>query len=85
MLEDLRARAAVGPAALPSCAFLTFVNTHQALHCAAISPDATSVAGEPPLPPATGRTAVTPSPPFDPDTNGGSDPVRLTKDGPLFK
>ena len=46
MLADMGARAAVGPAALPSCAFFTFVNTHQALNCAAFSPDASAVAGD---------------------------------------
>ena len=42
---DLAARQAVGPEALPSCAFLTFVNTAQALNCAAFSPDGAHVAG----------------------------------------
>ena len=43
---DLAARQAVGPEALPSCAFFTFVNTAQALNCAAFSPDGAHVAGD---------------------------------------
>ena len=45
-LADMVARAAVGPTLLPSCAFFTFVNTHQSLNCAAFAPDTTTVAGE---------------------------------------
>lgn len=43
--EELEARQPASAAALPSCAFLTFVNTAQALNCAAFSPDGSSVAG----------------------------------------
>lgn len=42
---ELEARQAVSADALPSCAFLTFVNTAQALNCAAFSPDGGTVAG----------------------------------------
>jgi len=45
VMADLAARAGVGPAALPSCAFATFVNTGQTLNCAAFAPDASTVAG----------------------------------------
>jgi hypothetical protein len=51
---DARAAEELGPgqpasaAALPSCAFLTFVNTAQALNCAAFSPDGSAVAGASP-------------------------------------
>lgn len=42
---DLEARQAVGSNALPSCAFFTFVNTAQALNCAAFSLDSSRVVG----------------------------------------
>ncbi len=37
LLEDIAARADLSSAALPSAIFYTFVNTHQALNCAAFS------------------------------------------------
>jgi hypothetical protein len=43
--QELEARQRSGGRWLPSCAFLTFVNTAQALNCAAFSPDGSSVAG----------------------------------------
>jgi hypothetical protein len=43
--EELEARQAASAAALPSCAFLTFVNTAQALNCAAFSPNGSCVVG----------------------------------------
>ncbi len=45
VIADLAARTGVGPAALPSCAFATFVNTGQTLTCAAFAPDVSEVAG----------------------------------------
>ena len=37
----------VGPQALPSILFHTFVNTAQSLNCSAFAPDLQAVAGEP--------------------------------------
>jgi transcription initiation factor TFIID subunit 5 len=52
LLQEMGAREAagaggapVGPAALPSAAFFTFLDTHQGLNCAALSADAARVAG----------------------------------------
>jgi transcription initiation factor TFIID subunit 5 len=52
LLEEIRARETAGaggkpvsPAALPSAAFFTFVNTQQSLTCVALSADASRVAG----------------------------------------
>lgn len=42
---ELEARQSLSSDALPSCAFLTFVNTAQALNCAAFSADGGTVAG----------------------------------------
>ncbi|KAL9678091.1 hypothetical protein QQ045_015930 [Rhodiola kirilowii] len=45
ILEDLRNRVQLSSAALPSVSFYTFLNTHNTLNCAAISPDGSMVAG----------------------------------------
>ena len=42
---DLQARVAVGPDALPSVIFHTFVNTHRSLHCSAFSHNGAWLAG----------------------------------------
>lgn len=47
--QELEARQPASAAALPSCAFLTFVNTAQALNCASFSPDGSSLAGVSPV------------------------------------
>jgi transcription initiation factor TFIID subunit 5 len=45
-LADVSARAAVSEEALPSCAFMTFVNTHHTLNCVAFAADGSRVVGE---------------------------------------
>jgi len=45
IMAALDARQEVGPDALPSCAFFTFVNTAQSLNCAAFTPDSTHLIG----------------------------------------
>ena len=46
LLECLDKRATVGPAALPSAAFYTFVNSHHTLNCVTSSSDGACVAGQ---------------------------------------
>lgn len=46
LLESLDRRAAVGPTALPSAAFYTFVNSHHTLNCVTTSSDGACVAGQ---------------------------------------
>ncbi|KAL3137829.1 hypothetical protein ABBQ38_005084 [Trebouxia sp. C0009 RCD-2024] len=45
LLESLDKRASVGPTALPSAAFYTFVNSHHTLNCVTSSSDGACVAG----------------------------------------
>lgn len=46
LLESLDKRASVGPTALPSAAFYTFVNSHHTLNCVTSSSDGACVAGQ---------------------------------------
>ena len=46
LLESLDKRATVSPAALPSAAFYTFVNSHHTLNCVTSSSDGACVAGQ---------------------------------------
>ena len=46
LLREIGSRATLSSQALPSCAFYTFVNTHQSLNCAAFTSVAACVAGE---------------------------------------
>ena len=48
LLDGLDKRAAVGPAALPSAALYTFVNSHHTLNCVTSSSDGACVAGQSP-------------------------------------
>lgn len=45
MMDDISHRTVVGPEALPSAVFFTFLNTHQSLNCMAFAMDGTLVAG----------------------------------------
>lgn len=58
LLESLERRAAVGPTALPSAAFYTFVNSHHTLNCVTSSSNGACVAGQS-APPVTACCQVT--------------------------
>ncbi|GAB4823536.1 hypothetical protein N2152v2_010582 [Parachlorella kessleri] len=45
LLREIGSRATLSSQALPSCAFYTFVNTHQSLNCVSFTSDAACVAG----------------------------------------
>ena len=46
LLESMDSRATLGPTALPSAAFYTFVNSHHSLNCITTSSDGSCVAGQ---------------------------------------
>lgn len=47
-VEDVKARVNLSSDALPSAIFFTFVNTHKAMNCSAITRDCSLVAGKGP-------------------------------------
>ena len=47
LLESLDNRVTLGPGALPSATFYTFVNSHHTLNCITTSSDGACVAGQP--------------------------------------